>query len=243
MKGRSEARLCVERMSRMLGPRPGRVLLVGEAEGMLARLLAAAGWEVAWLEPGGEDEPGAAGAGADPGSGGTGAYPGSGVAGSGPGSVRGEVGFAGAAAGPGATRRLAGDPLRLPFPDASYDAVASQFALDHLEDPGAALAEWERVLRKGGTLALAARNGLFRGPEQRPRPRPARAFTPGTLRELVVGAGFEVTEVSSLVPYLRLAALYRGDLSFCLALERIPMLRLRGRTLFLRAAKRGVGRP
>lgn len=209
MSGRSEARLRVERMQRMLGRRPGRVLLVGEAEGMLARRLAAAGWEVAWMEPGDGLNPDAAGP----------------------------------AGGSGVPRRLSGDPLRLPFPDASFDAVASQFALDHLEDPAAALAEWSRALEEGGTLALAARNGLFRGPEQRPRPRPARVFTPEGLRALAEVAGFEVTEVSSLVPDLKLAALYRGDLSFCLKLEKVPMLRLRGRTLFLRAAKRGAGRP
>jgi SAM-dependent methyltransferase len=43
----------------------------------------------------------------------------------------------------------------LPFPDASFDAVVSQFGLMFFADRAAALAEMRRVLRPGGRLAVA----------------------------------------------------------------------------------------
>lgn len=221
-------------MARMLGPRPGRVLLVGEAEGMLARLLAAEGCEVTWVEPcahagrGTLDPPPGDSPSARPVGG----------------EIFGEDEERGwLAPGDSPSARLPGDPLRLPFSDGSFDALASQFTLEHLRDPAGALREWVRVLAQGGTLALAVRNGLFRGSDQRPLPRPARTYDPGGLRALVEGSGLAVNEVTTLIPDLKLAALYRGDLSFCLALEKLPYLGRRGRLLFLRAEKRGEGEP
>jgi demethylmenaquinone methyltransferase/2-methoxy-6-polyprenyl-1,4-benzoquinol methylase len=49
---------------------------------------------------------------------------------------------------------LAGDALRLPFPDAAFDAVAISFALRNVVDTGAALAELARVTRPGGRLVV-----------------------------------------------------------------------------------------
>ncbi len=43
----------------------------------------------------------------------------------------------------------------LPFPDASFDAVVSQFGLMFFADRAGALAEMRRVLRPGGPLAVA----------------------------------------------------------------------------------------
>ena len=48
---------------------------------------------------------------------------------------------------------LAGDGLRLPFRDASFDAVVSAFVLRNLADLGKGLREMGRVLRPGGVLA------------------------------------------------------------------------------------------
>jgi demethylmenaquinone methyltransferase/2-methoxy-6-polyprenyl-1,4-benzoquinol methylase len=50
----------------------------------------------------------------------------------------------------------------LPFPDASFDAVTFTYLLRYVDDPPAALAEFARVLRPGGTLASLE----FHEPEQ-----------------------------------------------------------------------------
>lgn len=134
--------------------------------------------------------------------------------------------------------RLAGDPSSFPVPGGGFDAGAAQFTLDEAEDPEALLLAWHRALKVGGRLVLAARNGLFAGPEQRPSSRPRRTFTPAALEGMVKKAGFDVDCVSTLLPDLKLPAFYRGDLGFALRLERIPYFAMRGKLLFLRAAKR-----
>src|SRR5688500_401569 len=52
----------------------------------------------------------------------------------------------------------------IPFPDASFDAVVSQFGLMFFEDRAAALREMLRVLRPGGRLAVAVCDALERAP-------------------------------------------------------------------------------
>ncbi|MGI5201256.1 class I SAM-dependent methyltransferase [Spirillospora sp. CA-108201] len=49
-------------------------------------------------------------------------------------------------------RWMRADLRDLPFPDAAFDHVFVCFVLEHLPDPGAALAGLRRVLRPGGTL-------------------------------------------------------------------------------------------
>lgn len=49
---------------------------------------------------------------------------------------------------------LAGDALRLPFADASFDAVTISFALRNVSDSDAALREFARVTRPGGRLVV-----------------------------------------------------------------------------------------
>lgn len=48
-----------------------------------------------------------------------------------------------------------GDATALPFLDESFDVVVSRFALHHVEDPVAVIAEMTRCLRPGGRIALA----------------------------------------------------------------------------------------
>jgi demethylmenaquinone methyltransferase/2-methoxy-6-polyprenyl-1,4-benzoquinol methylase len=49
---------------------------------------------------------------------------------------------------------VAADALRLPFADASFDAVTISFGLRNLVDPAAGLAEMARVTRPGGRLVV-----------------------------------------------------------------------------------------
>ncbi|WP_268240455.1 demethylmenaquinone methyltransferase [Mangrovihabitans endophyticus] len=49
---------------------------------------------------------------------------------------------------------VAGDALRLPFPDGTFDAVTISFALRNVVDTGAALRELGRVTRVGGRLVV-----------------------------------------------------------------------------------------
>lgn len=49
---------------------------------------------------------------------------------------------------------VAGDAMRLPFADASFDAVAIAFGLRNVSDPAVALAEMLRVTRPGGRLVV-----------------------------------------------------------------------------------------
>ncbi|SFH61163.1 methyltransferase domain-containing protein [Modicisalibacter xianhensis] len=52
----------------------------------------------------------------------------------------------------------------LPFPDASFDRVVSQFGLMFFDDPAAGLREMMRVLRTGGKLAVAVCDALDHSP-------------------------------------------------------------------------------
>lgn len=51
-----------------------------------------------------------------------------------------------------------GDAASLPFPEASFDAVIAMHMLYHVKDQAAAIAEFHRVLKPGGTL-LVTTNG------------------------------------------------------------------------------------
>ena len=48
---------------------------------------------------------------------------------------------------------LQGEAERLPFPDASFDALTFTYLLRYVADPGATLRELARVVRTGGTIA------------------------------------------------------------------------------------------
>jgi demethylmenaquinone methyltransferase/2-methoxy-6-polyprenyl-1,4-benzoquinol methylase len=51
-------------------------------------------------------------------------------------------------------RLIGADALRLPFPDHAFDAATVAFGVRNLEDLGAGLREFRRVLRPGGRLGI-----------------------------------------------------------------------------------------
>ena len=107
---------------------------------------------------------------------------------------------------------LQADVLALPFEAASFDHVFVCFVLEHLADPGAALARLRRLLKPGGTATViegdhgsvlfhpenaAARDAIACQAELQRRAG-GDAFIGRRLRPLLTGAGFEAVRVSAL---------------------------------------------
>jgi SAM-dependent methyltransferase len=85
------------------------------------------------------------------------------------------------------------DARRLPFADASVDALFAAGLVNHLPDPAAGLAEFARVTRAGGLLilfhpvgraTLAARHGRTISPEE--------ILSSGPLRRETAAAGWDL---------------------------------------------------
>ncbi len=67
----------------------------------------------------------------------------------------------------GTVRLVAGDGLRLPFPDESFDRVTISFGLRNVADVPACLAELRRVTRPGGRLVVCEFSQPTWGPLRR----------------------------------------------------------------------------
>ena len=91
---------------------------------------------------------------------------------------------------PGATVMLA-DAARLPFPGASFTAIAMSVVFFFLPDPGAALAEVRRVGRAGARVAIYTTSATLRGTPAAPEPLASRShfYTADELIELATAAG------------------------------------------------------
>ena len=115
---------------------------------------------------------------------------------------------------PGAEFRE-GDAAELPWPDASFDAVISNFGVQHFPDCDRALAEMLRVLRPGGRLAFTVWDEPERSEVQRlinaaiaaegegasatPVAPPAYRFADaGEVRRTLVQVGFTAVETRPL---------------------------------------------
>lgn len=121
---------------------------------------------------------------------------------------------------PGLTPFLEADALRLPFPDSSFDLIATAFGFRNLANYEAGLREMRRVLKPGGTVAILEFMEPPRGPwgnfyrwyfyKILPRvggwisgdgtaykylpSSVARFFRPQELAELMAGTGYESVE-------------------------------------------------
>jgi ubiquinone/menaquinone biosynthesis C-methylase UbiE len=99
---------------------------------------------------------------------------------------------------------IQGDGSRLPFRDASFDAIISTEAFHWLPDRSRALAEFRRVLRPRGRLLLALVNprfpvvGRIVALVSRLVGQPFRWPTRGELRRLVQHAGFRVERQATI---------------------------------------------
>ncbi|MHB8571659.1 MAG: class I SAM-dependent methyltransferase [Candidatus Dormibacteria bacterium] len=76
-----------------------------------------------------------------------------------------------------------GDATRLPFDNASFDAVASLQVIEHLQDTSGYLSEVARVLRPGGLFFVTTPNRLVLSPEVLDNEFHFRDFDPGELAD------------------------------------------------------------
>jgi ubiquinone/menaquinone biosynthesis C-methylase UbiE len=111
------------------------------------------------------------------------------------------------------------DAHRLPFADASFDAITCRLGIMYFTDLAGALREIARVLKPGGRVAFAAWGRMDQGtyapfilgPAMRRRPMPppppgvpwpGRFSEPGLLRAALVEAGYsDVTEENAILPF------------------------------------------
>ena len=141
---------------------------------------------------------------------------------------------------PDIVAHVSGDPVRLPFGDASFDAVLSCGVLEHVQDPGGSLDELHRVLRPGGRMyvyklpnrfsyleAIARAAGLY----YHGKLEHDRVYTATSARSLLESHGFQVEAVrlTNLLPLtLTHSALRRLDAliwGLNVALGKVPLLR------------------
>ncbi len=144
--------------------------------------------------------------------------------------ARERVGF-GEGSGPDAGSVLCARAESLPLADGAFDAVVAQHLLEHLPDPVTALQEWRRVLRPEGILALVTPNASYPDGDIFHDPGHVNLFTPTSLRATLEDAGFRVTHLATLFPYL---GRHR--------LARFASIRLGGLQLGLRLPGLGNGR-
>ena len=110
---------------------------------------------------------------------------------------------------------LVGDleSMELPFEAASFDAIVCGDLVEHLRDPGSALARLRPLLRPNGRLVLSTPNvanwairlsllgGRWRYTDRGILDRThAHLFTRRTLTETVEGAGYRVVELDHTAP-------------------------------------------
>jgi SAM-dependent methyltransferase len=92
------------------------------------------------------------------------------------------------------------DLTALPFPEATFDAAVHLVTIEHLPEPGRALAEIARTLAPGGTLLIAAPHEW----EVHQAPHDYFRYTRFGLEHLLTQAGFEVLRIEAAGGYFRL---------------------------------------
>ncbi|OGZ45449.1 MAG: hypothetical protein A3C84_00115 [Candidatus Ryanbacteria bacterium RIFCSPHIGHO2_02_FULL_48_12] len=96
----------------------------------------------------------------------------------------------------GILRASCQDAAKMDFPNASFDVLTASDVLEHIADDQAALHEWYRLLRPGGTLVLFVPAHMFLWSPHDVANRHERRYSRLELERKVRGAGFSLERVS-----------------------------------------------
>lgn len=121
---------------------------------------------------------------------------------------------------------LTGDAKKLPFPDASLDAVCCFQVLEHLPDAPGFLSEVHRTLKPGGQLFLTTPNRLAAGTG--PNPHHELEYSPEELRELM-GSIFDSFELQGVFASERVQDFRQSNQSVVKRLMRLDPFGLHAR--------------
>ncbi|MEV8405343.1 methyltransferase domain-containing protein [Streptomyces niveus] len=106
---------------------------------------------------------------------------------------------------------LVADCLRLPLPSGTVDGIFSAGLLDHLAEPAAALREWARVVRPGGTLLLFHPSGRAERAARHGRPlSPDDPLAEPNLRPMLTAGGWHTEEYDDARAYFLTRAVRTG---------------------------------
>jgi SAM-dependent methyltransferase len=121
------------------------------------------------------------------------------------------------------------DMRRLPLADGSYDGAVAVHSIEHVPDPGGALAEAARILRPAGTAVIVTPNRLtFARPDEIIDPYHHVELDPAQLEQLCRGhfPEVELRGIFGSPRYLELVAAEHARLDRLLALDPLRARRL-----------------